>query len=87
MLNGPLSLAPRFNGVPKCSKDANRFSGFSRRVETAEAVLVYRDRSITPLKRGVNERELIQGTALEICGPASSLRLASGATTRRREPS
>jgi len=72
MLNGPLSLTPRF-------------SSFSRRVETAEAVLVCHDRSITPPKRGDYEKELIHGTALEISGPASPLLLARDVPTRGHE--
>jgi hypothetical protein len=32
----------------------NRFSGFSRRAETAKAVTALRRGEITPLKRGVN---------------------------------
>ncbi len=35
----------------------------SRAVETAEAVQALRQREITPLKRGVNERATIQGQA------------------------
>ncbi len=68
-----LSLTPRFSGVSRRSSDPNRFSGFLRPVETAKAVQALRQRAITPLKRGVNERMTIQGRAgHEISGPAAA---------------
>jgi hypothetical protein len=51
----PLSLTPSFGGVAKRTRTGNRFSGFSRRVETAKAVQILHLRRITPLKRGANE--------------------------------
>jgi hypothetical protein len=51
-----LSLTARFSGVAERSRTANRFSGFSRALETAEAVRDFNSCSLTPLKRGVNER-------------------------------
>ncbi len=58
-----VSLTPRFSGVSRRSSGSNRFSGFPRPVETAEAVQGLGQREITPLKRGVNERAAIQGRA------------------------
>lgn len=52
----PVSLTPRFSGVIMHDRDANRFSGFSRFVKTAEAVTTPPLRKFTPLKRGVNEK-------------------------------
>src|SRR3974390_1037566 len=49
------SLAPRFSGVGKTIRHPNRFSGFWRAAQTAEAVLRLRQSTITPLKQGVNE--------------------------------
>jgi hypothetical protein len=52
-----LSLTPRFSGVYEPREALNRFSGFKRAEQTAEAVQVVGRCIITPLKRGVNERE------------------------------
>ncbi len=59
-----LSLTPRFSGVSRLSSDPNRFSGFSGAVETPPSgVQALRQREITPLQRGVNERATIRGRA------------------------
>ena len=50
-----LSLTPRFSGVGQMPGSENRFSGFKRSAQTAEAVRVRDQRTVTPLKRGVNE--------------------------------
>jgi NodT family efflux transporter outer membrane factor (OMF) lipoprotein len=51
-----LSLTPRFSGVQSPRRAQNRFGGFLHTLETAEAVRPGYYRWITPLKRGVNER-------------------------------
>ena len=53
----PFSLTPRFSGVWESHRSQNRFSGFQGIVQTAKAVLVVGQRTITPLKRGVNETD------------------------------
>jgi len=51
LINTPLQ-----RGVVRRRGDLNRFSGFPRDMETAEAVKNPLARAITPLKRGVKER-------------------------------
>jgi hypothetical protein len=58
------SLTSRFSGVAGRTREDNRFSGFRRIVETAEAVLACCCGEITPLKRGVNERKALRVPAL-----------------------
>jgi hypothetical protein len=53
---GPISLTPRFSRVWEPHRSQNRFSGFNRHSQTAEAVQVL-SRIITPLKRGVNDTD------------------------------
>jgi len=62
-----LSLTPRFSGVIVTQrKGLNRFSGFHHTAEfdplpeTAEAVTLFTAPAPTPLKRGVNEKALVQ---------------------------
>jgi hypothetical protein len=50
-----LSITPRFSEVSEPSWTGNRFSGFSRCVETAKTVSDPPFPQITSLKRGVNE--------------------------------
>ena len=52
---GFFSLTPRFSGVYDRPFNRNRFSGFGLAIKTAKAVRVLNHRTITPLKRGVNE--------------------------------
>ena len=54
-----LSLTPRFSGVGESAGSENRFSGFERRLQTAEAVQRVDRRIGTPLKRGVNETSTV----------------------------
>ena len=50
------SLTTRFTGVWDPRGSQNRFSGFNKHSQTAEAVQVL-SRIITPLKRGVNDTD------------------------------
>jgi hypothetical protein len=52
------SLTTRFTGVWDPRGSQNRFSGFNKHSQTAEAVQVLA-RIITPLKRGANEKLLL----------------------------
>jgi broad specificity phosphatase PhoE len=51
-------LRPRFSGVRKLHRVRNRFSGFKRARQTAEAVHKVLQAAYTLLKRGVNETEV-----------------------------
>jgi hypothetical protein len=50
-----LSLTPRFSGVCEARRAQNRFSGFKRAAQTAQAVQAIHRRRYTLLKQGVNE--------------------------------
>jgi len=55
MMMKALSLTPRFSGAKNRRRASNRFSGFLSTVETAKAVPTVYRRTITRLKRDVNE--------------------------------
>ena len=50
------SLTPRFSGVGVRQDAANCFSSFPVFRKTVETVFEYRSSRVTPLNRGVNER-------------------------------
>ncbi len=55
MISNLLINTPLQRGDPGCPGFLNRFSGFPRDAETAEAVVEFCGAAITPVKRGVNE--------------------------------